>query len=667
MRDRLGDSVGNQIVYRDKLIMVMGMQRSGTTALLYTLGQDPSIQVENEEPEGPLYDAYRLRPADIIHGELIRMKRRVILKPVLEAEYREIDEVIQEFLIYDPLVVWIYRDPIDVWSSAKNTFSLSSDDMLNWLMRWVKGNESALRSLSGPFRDRIRAVSYTDLIEQREVYRTLCDYLRIQPLNNLFWRENPKKGHRSLPESIRNLIERKTRWVMKRLEANRLRPLATLPSNITNLTDEDSVNRPTWTIRTNNGVSAVATPSPDVSWATRVQIESSEIKNSWDVQAFSRPFNILAYRPYIASCWIRSDSPRDVDLVLGQDHEPWEGLGFAQKFHITPEWQHIGIRFTAHSDEPLASLRFDVGGDKTPVEISPIKVGSPLFDLNQLSCGEGASGRVVLCPDDSSAVRVSIDTLMTTDPTNIQLTVGHLLLQAGQDYTLATRLKAAAARTVRVSVGQAMSPWELRGLCQEIELSPEWSTHILDFRATAGGESRVYFDLGQSTDAVDFKYVTLFPSLDRIHQYLSHNGASCDLEFPEIEPHSVRAIVSTGEKRKAEDVQLYGADVMIKGQHRYRITFEARADMTRDFGFGVCRNADPWDDLGIYHKVIAGRAWQPFYYEFIPAADCDNARVIFDVGQSDIPIEFRNLLLEEMKPSEYENPSVNGSHFVEQA
>ncbi|MBX9654750.1 sulfotransferase [bacterium] len=656
--------MGNHIVYRDKLIMVMGMQRSGTTALLYALGQDPSIQVENEEPEGPLYDAYRLRPADIIHGELIRMKRRVILKPVLEAEYREIDDVVQEFLIYDPLVVWIYRDPVDVWSSAKNTFSLSSDDMLDWLKRWVRGNESALRSLSGPFRERIRAVSYNDLIEKRDVYRTLCDFLRLRPVNNLFWRENPKKGHRSLPESIRSLIERKTKWVMKRLEANRLRPLATLPNDSTYINEEETVERSAWTVRTNNGVSAFAFHSPDVSWATRVQVESEETKNGWDIQAFSRPFSVLAYRPYIASCWIRSDSPRDVDMVLGQDHEPWEGLGFAQKFHVTPEWQHIGVRFTPHSDEPFASLRFDLGGDTTAVEISPIKVGSPLFDLNQLSFGEGASGRVTLCPDDASAVRVNIDALSGSDPTDVQLTAGHSFLQAGQYYTLAVRLRAAESRTVRVSVGQTISPWELRGLCQDIDVSREWSTHLLDFRATAGGESRLYFDLGLSAATIDFSFIYMFPSSDRIHQYTAHDGARCELEFPEIESGSVRATVSTSEKKSAEDVQLFISNVRLEAMHRYRITFQARADMTRDFGFGVGRNEEPWDDLGIYHKVIAGRIWQQFYYEFLATEDCDNARVLFDIGQSSTPIEIRDVAIDRMKRSEYENPSVNGSQFA---
>jgi len=656
--------VGNRIIYRDKLIMVMGMQRSGTTALLYALGQDPSVQVENEEPAGPLYDNYRLRPASVIHGELIRRKRRVLLKPVLEAEYREIDEVIEEFNVYDPLVVWIYRDPIDVWSSAKNTFSLSAGDMTDWLQRWVKGNESALRSLNGPFRDRIRAVSYTDLIEQREVFLTLCDFLRLEPRNNLFWRENPKKGHRSLPESIRLLIERKTHHVMSRLENNRLRPLATLPSARMTLDADEADTRASWIIRTNNDASAFTSMPPNVSWATRVNIDSTSTSNPWDVQAFSRPFSVLAYRPYIAACWIRSDKPRDVELVLAQDHEPWEGLGFSRKVQVTPEWQHLGVRFTAHSDEPLASLRFDLGGDTTSIEISPMKVGSSLFDLNQLDCHHGTSGRVELCPDDASVVRVTIEELPTTEPTAIQLTAGHLLLQAGQRYVLAARLRASEPRPVQISVGQATEPWELRGLCQVIDLLNEWSTHIFDFLATVGGESRVYFDLGQSSATVDIRFVTLFPAANRIHQFFLQNGAGCELEFPESEPSAVRARAKVSEMKNGEDIQLTIPGIKLKGEGRYRITFRARGDFAREFGFGVGRNEEPWNDLGIYHKVIAGRSWNPFYYEFIANEDCDNARVIFDIGQSSTPIEIANFLIEEMKPSAYENPATSGSQPV---
>ena len=161
--------MSDEVIYRDKLIMIMGMQRSGTTALLYALGQDPHVQVENEEPVSPLYDQYRLRPVYEIHQKLMQIKRRVLTKPVLEADFREIEDVIREFIVYDPRVVWIYRDPVDVWSSAKNKFNLSKHDMKTWLKRWAKGNESALRAMSGPYWNRIRIVGYHDLIQHREV------------------------------------------------------------------------------------------------------------------------------------------------------------------------------------------------------------------------------------------------------------------------------------------------------------------------------------------------------------------------------------------------------------------------------------------------------------------------------------------------------------------
>ena len=259
-------------ICRNKLIMVMGMQRSGTTALLYALGQDPSVQIENEEPEGPLYNQYRLRPAHEMHPELMRIKRRVILKPVVEAEYREIDDVIQEFLAYDPLIAWIYRDPIDVWSSAKRTFHLSPEDFSDWLNRWVKGNESALRSLSGRFRDRIRAVDFHDLIQHREVFNSLCEFLHLEPRNNLFWREDPKKGHRSLPEDLQDRIESETRSVIEKLHEHWIKPARELLHFESDSQPEKSLPCSSWGLRTHYGAVAKMTSIPDRG-GTRFSIE----------------------------------------------------------------------------------------------------------------------------------------------------------------------------------------------------------------------------------------------------------------------------------------------------------------------------------------------------------------------------------------------------------
>ena len=315
----------NKEILRNKLIMVMGMQRSGTTALLYALGQDPSVQIENEEPEGPLYNQYRLRPAHEMHPELMRIKRRVILKPVVEAEYREIDDVIQEFLAYDPLIAWIYRDPIDVWSSAKRTFHLSPEDFSDWLNRWVKGNESALRSLSGRFRDRIRAVDFHDLIQHREVFNSLCEFLHLEPRNNLFWREDPKKGHRSLPEDLQDRIESETRSVIEKLHEHRIKPARELLHFESDSQPEKSLPCSSWGLRTHYGAVAKMTSIPDRG-GTRFSIERLTGPKAWHVQADWQLGSVVANRRYTASFWIRSDQPRTIPIILGQNHKPWKRL-----------------------------------------------------------------------------------------------------------------------------------------------------------------------------------------------------------------------------------------------------------------------------------------------------------------------------------------------------
>ena len=653
----------DRVLYRDKLIMVMGMQRSGTTALLYALGQDPSVQVENEEPGGPLYDQYRLRSAKTIHPELMRIKRRVLLKPVVEAEYREIDDVIREFIVYDPLIAWIYRDPIDVWSSAKNTFHLPTGDMTSWLKAWVKGNESALRSLSGPFRDRIRAVGYHDLIQHREVFDALCEFLRLEPRNNLFWREDPKKGRHSLPEEIQKLIEHKTTAVMQQLHAQRIKPFHTPSSSEADTSAAQPLARASWTLRTNNDAVAEMTSIAEPLSGTRIAISNAEAQSPWDIQAVWPTMSVDAYRRYTASCWIRSDQPRTAELVLAQDHEPWEGLGFHQKIQTTSDWQHVGVDFWSHADEPDASLRFDLGGDAIAVEISDVMVGSPLFVLHRLSCQEGAKARVTRLPEDNSAVRIVTDELPTLEPIAIQLTAGHLPLRAGQDYTLAVSLRSAEPREVRVLVGQASPPWGLLGLCEVIQVSTDWSMHIFDFKATGGGESRLYFDMGQDQSTVDIRYASVFLAKSRMHHSFAIPGVQCELKFPVDHPTSVRVIATPDQSPTDQGAQVFNPDLKIMKYMRYSVSFVARADVPREIGFGVGRNSEPWTDLGIYHKVGVGRSWQPYYYEFIGNEDCDNARILFDVGRSNVPVEFAEIMIHPMNREAFVSSSDSRTTF----
>ena len=69
---------------KKQLIMVMGAQRSGTTALFRSLAQDRALTSFNESAEDALYYLYRLRPVRETAPILNAAPGAVLLKPITE-------------------------------------------------------------------------------------------------------------------------------------------------------------------------------------------------------------------------------------------------------------------------------------------------------------------------------------------------------------------------------------------------------------------------------------------------------------------------------------------------------------------------------------------------------------------------------------------------------
>jgi hypothetical protein len=73
--------------------------------------------------------------------------------------------------------------------------------------------------------------------------------------------------------------------------------------------------------------------------------------------------------------------------------------------------------------------------------------------------------------------------------------------------------------------------------------------------------------------------------------------------------------------------------------HRYRLRFRARADSAREIGFGASLGDAPWSGLGLYDVAALAPAWSQVEREFTATATTARARVHFDLGASDIPVE----------------------------
>ena len=92
-------------------------------------------------------------------------------------------------------------------------------------------------------------------------------------------------------------------------------------------------------------------------------------------------------------------------------------------------------------------------------------------------------------------------------------------------------------------------------------------------------------------------------------------------------------------------IQLAQAPLKVKSQHRYRLTFRARADGPRNVELGFAQNHDPWTGLGLYKSFVLNPGWQKFEEEFVATADDDNAQILFNLGGNAISAEFADVKL----------------------
>ncbi len=191
-----------------KLIMIMGMQRSGTTALFETLSTARSLVSHAESPDGPIYDHYFLRPESAIRQVLRSSGSPVLLKPVRESERRTLASVIDEYADYDLSILWLYRDPVNVVFSYSVQGWLDAGLNLNAWQRWETiaqqwiARNRLLIQLPAAYRPKLTVLRYEDLVSDGSVLKALKHKLGIRghaALGHSILRRDSRAGRAQLP------------------------------------------------------------------------------------------------------------------------------------------------------------------------------------------------------------------------------------------------------------------------------------------------------------------------------------------------------------------------------------------------------------------------------------------------------------------------------------
>jgi hypothetical protein len=203
-----------------ELIMVMGVQRSGTSILVSSLATDKSLRVFGESIDSGFYSNFRLRPVAELAPLIESAPGRILLKPISETFGRGLADVAEEFGPYRVRFVWIYRDPVNVLCSMQRERWVAAEEIAasQHLLAWRVRNEYALQfQRQSP--GQIAIVRYEDLCLDRAVFAQLTSWLGLQ-CSSAF-RGDRGAGRKQVSSALQRRIDAETSRTVRALDAAR--------------------------------------------------------------------------------------------------------------------------------------------------------------------------------------------------------------------------------------------------------------------------------------------------------------------------------------------------------------------------------------------------------------------------------------------------------------
>lgn len=201
-----------------RLVLLMGVQRSGTNALFKSLTSDPAVLGVNEAPDSAFFQDVLLRPERELRPHLQAWAGPVVLKPISETNWRSVAAVLEEFSAYELRIPWIYRDPVNCFYSHVERWEGFRGRPEAFAAHWSARNASALEAVQAQ-PGSVAVIRYEDLVADPAVFAALCAWLEI-PGSYLF-RPDRSQGRTQVPADQQARIDADTAEVLARLEAAR--------------------------------------------------------------------------------------------------------------------------------------------------------------------------------------------------------------------------------------------------------------------------------------------------------------------------------------------------------------------------------------------------------------------------------------------------------------
>lgn len=162
------------------MLLVMGVQRSGTTALFESLASDPRVRAVNESSENAAFLDWRLRAGPVVAALASSAPGPLLLKAISETRFRSVADVFADLGACDVRALWTWRDPVAVFASMVRLGWVPADERhaRGVAEFWVASQDRMLASLEA-CAGRLAVVRHEEIAASPALFASAAAFLGL--------------------------------------------------------------------------------------------------------------------------------------------------------------------------------------------------------------------------------------------------------------------------------------------------------------------------------------------------------------------------------------------------------------------------------------------------------------------------------------------------------
>jgi hypothetical protein len=401
--------------------------------------------------------------------------------------------------------------------------------------------------------------------------------------------------------------------------------------------------------------------------AVGVQLDRAMPEEDWKISLWSNTFGIEIGFEYTLTFDAKSAAPRPITLFAAQSNAPYRLISSATSFDLKGNWTSYAFRFRPSASEPAGRLQISLGASEADVEMRDIKLerraipptlperanSPPLWTL---SAPAETRAKVAEDRNELGTLSVEIGQDTTKNPWEMNVHRAGYTFDAGKEYVARFRARASEARQIEFLALRDRTPWTLVAAPEAIPLTTRWEDFEIPF-SPIQNEPRgmVQFNLGGSAAGVQIERFDLAetkPDQD-IDQFRFLRNAWSLTVAPENRAQLERPIHGGSAFRIRIDqaltlerwhINFLYSPIRIIEARNYLLRFRVRGDGDRVISVRLDDSATG-NSLGVFKLIKITPSWQEVEIPFRSLGETNQARLIFELGGSDIDVELANVAL----------------------